>query len=468
MTGLRVAGSIAMLAATAANAASIEGIGVPRIGLQASRANAVTPDASVVVGVSGDPESIVFSLFEALHWPEWRLEGLGDLAGGSVQSQALDVSDDGRVIVGIGRGENGADRAVRWLDGVLDTLPASGVLQPNAAYGVSADGGVIVGQSVGSMGSQPVRWVDGQIEGLGNFPDATFAFGAAFAVSPDGATVVGWTSGRGTVEAFRWKDGELESLGFLPQDCCVEQARGLALSPDGATVVGDSLSFGGYEAFRWKDGTMVGLGDLPGGALGSTAWGVTADGAVVVGTGTTAEGRRAFWWDAEHGMRALSDVLAADHGVDVGGWTLLEARAITPDGCTVVGQGRGPRSRPEAFVASLCEIEARIHLAKHRLNLSSKSGSVRVSLFGSAELDVAAVDAGSLRFGPAHAGPLGRPSRAADFDGDGFLDSRFRFSIPDSGFVIGDPEGCLRGRTLEGVAFRGCEPVTLREKTRDR
>ena len=51
-------------------------------------------------------------------------------------------------------------------------------------------------------------------------------------------------------------------------------------------MVGRGVSVSGDEAFRWTQATgMVGLGDLPGGSFNSIAWGVSADGSVVVGTG---------------------------------------------------------------------------------------------------------------------------------------------------------------------------------------
>ena len=50
----------------------------------------------------------------------------------------------------------------------------------------------------------------------------------------------------------------------------------------------------GPEAFRWDHNTgMQGLGDLPGGDFLSIAYSVSADGARVVGFGSTAFGREA-------------------------------------------------------------------------------------------------------------------------------------------------------------------------------
>jgi uncharacterized membrane protein len=298
---------LVLFSGSVGHGASIESLGTLPLGLLSSRANALTADASVVVGLGGDTS--VLPNAEAVVWRDRVIAGLGDLQGGPLESEAFAVSGGGQVIVGVAQDQ--ASRAVRWVDGEIEVLAGKlggpDFVRPIAAYGVSHDGRVIVGQASVLGGNGAFRWVDGEVELLDHFePSPSFQFGAAFNVSPDGSIVVGWASGRGTVEAFRWEAGTMESLGYLPQPCCIEQARALALNPDGTVIVGDSLSFrsilppftrAGTEAFRWSDGVMEGLGDLPGGAFDSTAWGVTADGQVVVGTATAEEGRRAFWWD---------------------------------------------------------------------------------------------------------------------------------------------------------------------------
>ena len=97
---------------------------------------------------------------------------------------------------------------------------------------------------------------------------------------------------------------------------------------------------------------MQPLGDLPGGSFSSEARAVSADGTVVVGRGATASGNRAFVWDAANGMRSLQTVLA-DAGVDLTGWQLIDATAISADGTTVVGTALNPSQLPEAFVAAI-------------------------------------------------------------------------------------------------------------------
>ena len=93
------------------------------------------------------------------------------------------------------------------------------------------------------------------------------------------------------------------------------------------------------------------LGDLPGGAVESRAFDVSADGAVVVGAGRTAEGDEAFIWDARRGMRNLRTILMKDHGLDLADWTLLAATAVSADGRAVAGTGTNPDGNREAWLA---------------------------------------------------------------------------------------------------------------------
>ena len=130
------------------------------------------------------------------------------------------------------------------------------------------------------------------------------------------------------------------------------------MSADGEVVVGQSSSASGGEAFRWTAATgMVGLGDLPGGAFAGGANATSADGQVVVGQSSSASviSGEAFLWTAEDGMRSLHDLLATDLGLDLTGWRLITARAISSDGRTIVGLGRNPNNINESWIATIPE-----------------------------------------------------------------------------------------------------------------
>jgi uncharacterized membrane protein len=103
---------------------------------------------------------------------------------------------------------------------------------------------------------------------------------------------------------------------------------------------------------------MVGLGDLPDGEFRSYPYGVSADGSVIVGYGGTtndvgANVSRAVIWD-ENGLRRLDDVLTG-MGIDLTGWILSSARAITPDGNTIIGYGQNPAGQADTWIAVIPE-----------------------------------------------------------------------------------------------------------------
>ena len=143
-------------------------------------------------------------------------------------------------------------------------------------------------------------------------------------------------------------------LGDLPEG--TSASRAYDASADGSVVVGSGTSASGVEAFRWtSEGGMVALGDLPGGSFRSCAMGVSADGSVVIGMSESALGSEASIWDSVNGMRSIQDVLVNDLGLDLTGWTLREAQAISEDGLTVVGWGYNPSGNTEAWIATIPE-----------------------------------------------------------------------------------------------------------------
>jgi uncharacterized membrane protein len=171
----------------------------------------------------------------------------------------------------------------------------------------------------------------------------------------------------------------------------------MGVSSDGSVVVGMSfptnfplLSQGiaaqeepneSGVACRWSGGALSALGYLTGGEYHSEAVDASADGSVIVGctisprlmsdphyydpdpNDTLSPGgpNEAFIWTANTGMLRVRDVLT-DLGVDMTGWALLEATAISDDGLTIVGNGIGPNGR-EGWVAHIPEPASLVLLA---------------------------------------------------------------------------------------------------------
>lgn len=124
-------------------------------------------------------------------------------------------------------------------------------------------------------------------------------------------------------------------LGDLPGGSFSSEAA--AISADGQVVVGTGSTATGWQAFRWTlSGGMVGLGALAGDTQ-SGASGVSADGSTVVGwsnpapPGQFGDEKEAFLWTSQDGMIGLGDLS--------GGSFYSSASAVSADGSVVVGRG---------------------------------------------------------------------------------------------------------------------------------
>lgn len=209
-----------------------------------------------------------------------------------------------------------------------------GGLDHSIARGVSADGGVVVGESHGTDGLEAFRWTElGGLEGLGDLPGGSF-ISAAYAVSGDGTTIVGSSQSTASAplgqEAFAWTAaGGMVPLGDLPGNLYASVAR--AASDDGSVLAGTSTSFAGlFDAVYWQGlSGPTSLGDLPGGIYFSDAYGVSGDGTRIVGRGNTDDGSMAFSWTAGTGLVPLGDL--------TGGAVGSIAFACSADGLVAVG-----------------------------------------------------------------------------------------------------------------------------------
>lgn len=349
----------------------------------ASFASGVSDDGTVVVG-----RSIGASGYEAFRWTQaGGMVGLGDLPGGIFESLANGVSGDGAVVVGRGRSNAGSNfEAFRWTQagGMVGLGDLPGGQTESAAFATNSDGSVVVGYgNNAAFSSEAFRWTQaGGMVGLGTLAGVGSSF--ALGVNDDGSVVVG--SGHNAsfdYEAFRWTQaGGMVGLGDLAGGDFFSQAYGV--SGDGLVVVGYSESANGNEAFRWTQaGGMVGLGDLAGGGFESAAYGVNSDGSVVVGRGLNAANSfEAFRWTQAGGMQSVTDWLAAAGVTVAPGYLLANAKDVSADGSTVVGESYGP-SGSEAYLARVSAVgSGSVSLSDLQYSLleASRAGDMSLSM----------------------------------------------------------------------------------------
>lgn len=338
-----------------------QGLGHVPGGGWSTHVGGMSADGGVIVGTTSGADN-----YRAFRWTqEGGMVSLGLLPGDYSTSWGTDISADGSVIVGYCE-ESGGDGAMafRWTAGggmvPLGDLPGGDEFSD--ATGVSANGSVVVGYGNGYYGETGYRWsAPNLMEDLQDLIGPPAQVIVPTRVSADGSVVIGNASFGGGRLAFRWAAGHaVEVLGDLPGG--ESSSLAYAISDDGAVVVGMGTierrgNLWAREAYRWTaDEGLVPLGHLPGEAEYSAACDVSADGSVIVGTSDfDGWGRHAFIWDAERGMRDLHDVLTDDCGLDLAGWQLIDAMAISADGRVIAGHGINPDGNREAWRAVIPE-----------------------------------------------------------------------------------------------------------------
>ncbi|MBS0197887.1 MAG: hypothetical protein JSR77_14120 [Planctomycetes bacterium] len=316
-------------------------------GFNDGRVLGLSRDGSVAVGnMSGNN-----ALLRGFKWSvaTGRVD-IVDPALGS-RTELTDVSDDGLSLVGAHCNNSyGSDRRVMFSrsGAPYQNLP---ILEPYSrghsdAY-ISGDATIVSGTCLSAtLYGQAFIWTAATgIRGLG-FARPGDSRSQVLGMSRDGSTIVGSSESisQGTGTGFIWteKTGMRAVIGLNGDTDC--HCRGANI--DGSVVVGDTSA----NATLWDaDRVAHDLGNLPGRLVGY-AYAVSGDGKIVVGTSikTTPIG---FIWTAESGMRAASDVLIERGVVIPSGFSILYCYAISGDGSTIAGSGRGTNGIWQGFVA---------------------------------------------------------------------------------------------------------------------
>jgi probable HAF family extracellular repeat protein len=213
-------------------------------------------------------------------------------------------------------------------------------------------------------------WIEGATGGVaGN--EQMFALGelvpgmlsTAQGISGNGNFVAGAAQNvQSQSRAIRWSIADIEAGGASMLNLGTlggNHSSAYDVSNDGRVVVGSSsIAAGGTRAFRWVEGATGGVADNEQmydlGSLGgnySRAFALSSDGNVVVGDSRAADGEdHAFRWTDATGMISVSDWLTAN-GVDVGTIHFRSARGVSDDGNIVVGQQDDASDNRLAYIA---------------------------------------------------------------------------------------------------------------------
>ncbi|HZW09914.1 MAG TPA: hypothetical protein VFF69_08420 [Phycisphaerales bacterium] len=293
----------------------------------------VSASGEVVVGMARDNSG-------RPRWFRWTLSGGVELVGAaddSLEDTAFGVSGDGSVLVGQSR-----NRAHLWTEpgGARPLGDLDGQRTWSEAFGATHDGGLIVG----TAGEDPLQmgflWSERDgMTGLGGLHDPQ-GRSVATAVTAEGATVVGAVDEGGeNIHPALWEAGEgWHVLENLPDWNRFGHAQ--AVSSDGGHLVGFVSDGNVRRAFRWErateEFTLLPNEVNPSGNF--FALDVSDGGRQVVGSIAKDGSSRAVIWDEEHGTRLLAKALHDDYVLDLRGWTLTDARAISRDGSVITGQ----------------------------------------------------------------------------------------------------------------------------------
>jgi uncharacterized membrane protein len=338
------------------------------------------------------------------------LVGIGDLPGGAAESYVTDLSADGAAVVGRAAGAGGVEAMrfslTRGLEGLRSAPSQAEGVSPNgwlvvgpATTAAGVRDGVLWrgpgmpefllggpatypgGPPLFSLPEPSVVLDDGRVFGS---CIQYRAYGQRIGCrldAPGQVTLLGNLSVVYEADALGNSAGtrypaRLEPIGSaavlngvelgypprafcqLPHDCeaavrdfstAAAVAVGTSRVPDRPDVYSPSEpKFDTAFVYTSAQG-MLRLPDLAGGEAASGAYAVSADGRVIGGFGSDAEGRHAVVW-IDRKARRLDKLAIARGARRARDFALREVRAISEDGRTFAGNGVNPRGEPEGFV----------------------------------------------------------------------------------------------------------------------
>ncbi|MGM7459073.1 hypothetical protein ACS8C1_24290, partial [Escherichia albertii] len=289
-------------------------------------------------------------------------------------SSAMDVSADGKTIIGNVWFENSNENSAIWKEqeyivfGTFNGVDDSSLDNKSYASAISNDGQTVVGSAyipsdlpeaeVTHVVSRAYIWhaSDKQMIDLGSLRQDNSGSSSATAISADGKTVVGNSSTDYVGEyfynthAFIWHEGDkkITDIGSLTKDG-QGYASASGVSENGEVVVGYSQTdSGNTNAFIWRNNGkgMESLGTLKADSSGNSwAHAISDDGSTIVGSAESDDGSRpaVLWHSADKSIVNLGTLKDTNKGF--GG-----ANAVSADGSVVVGEADTNNGDDHAFI----------------------------------------------------------------------------------------------------------------------
>ncbi len=346
-------------------ASTFTGLTDPFPGGYVDQVMGVNADGSVVVGYTYKP---TFPDFGDRSF-RWR-RGVGfDNPGpsqGSVLSYAYGVSASGNVIAGnTGHAAFGDQEAWVRVGGSRGHVGSPAGSNFSSLFGVSADGRVCAGYG-GQSDPNSARaayydTVQDSWHDLGYLAGGNWS--KALAASANGSTIVGISTDGTTAysRAFVWTAAggvqPVGGVGTLPDG---NEASAVGVSADGSVIVGNDYVVDEnwnsvFTAWRWTAATgMVSFG------TNFYVGGVSPDGLVIVGTDQSSGSNVPAIWDSAHGVRDLRAVLQGN-GLSgaMTGWTMSTADAINQSGpvYAIAGSGGDPAGYIAGWIVTLASLD---------------------------------------------------------------------------------------------------------------
>ncbi len=275
-------------------------------------------------------------------------QSLGLMPGGT-EATPYSCSADGTVVGGQGDSTNGVQRAFRWtaLTGLQDLFP------PNSGsgthvLGVSADGNTVVGNGPGGA----FRWTTSTGTQL-LFSSSQYSGSEATAVNADGSVISGDFGYGGW--PFRWTPATgAVALQYYPSTAGTTT---WGMNRSGSLIVGYAWGPNnpaqGLGPAMWDSlGAIRWLGPLPPIFLAPGARALSDDGSIILCSNTTAGVGTPRIWTASTGLTPLQSYLQF-LGLDMTGWQVEVASAITGDGRTILGFGTFNNQANRSFLITL-------------------------------------------------------------------------------------------------------------------